>query len=81
MLARHGFGAQLLACVTDTPLYPSNQAERVHGELGELRQWHRDTALPQHAELLQKGAAAIDVLHRVPSQTSAGLGQALGCVA
>ena len=30
------------------------QTERVRGELGELHQWHRDTMLPRHAELLQK---------------------------
>lgn len=30
------------------------QTERVRGELGDLHQWHRDTMLPRHAELLQK---------------------------
>lgn len=30
------------------------QAERVRSELGDLHQWHRDTMLPRHAELLQK---------------------------
>ena len=29
------------------------QTERVREELGELHQWHRDTMLPRHAELLQ----------------------------
>ena len=29
------------------------QTERVRDELGELHQWHRDTMLPRHAELLQ----------------------------
>ncbi|PJI98656.1 hypothetical protein CLU85_3485 [Acidovorax sp. 69] len=31
-----------------------NQTERVRDELGDLHQWHRDTMLPRHAELLQK---------------------------
>lgn len=30
------------------------QAERVRSELGDLHQWHRDTMLPRHAELLQQ---------------------------
>ena len=30
------------------------QTERVRDELGNLHQWHRDTMLPRHAELLQK---------------------------
>ena len=30
------------------------QTERVRGDLGELHRWHRDTMLPQHAELLQR---------------------------
>jgi len=30
------------------------QTERVRDELGDLHQWHRDTMLPRHAELLQK---------------------------
>jgi len=30
------------------------QTERVRTELGDLHQWHRDTMLPRHAELLQK---------------------------
>jgi hypothetical protein len=30
------------------------QTERVRNELGDLHQWHRDTMLPRHAELLQK---------------------------
>ena len=28
------------------------QTERVRDELGNLHQWHRDTMLPRHAELL-----------------------------
>lgn len=30
------------------------QTEHVRSELGDLHQWHRDTMLPRHAELLQK---------------------------
>ena len=30
------------------------QTDRVRDELGDLHQWHRDTMLPRHAELLQK---------------------------
>ncbi len=30
------------------------QTERVRDELGDLHQWHRDTMLPRHAELLQQ---------------------------
>lgn len=30
------------------------QTARVRDELGDLHQWHRDTMLPRHAELLQK---------------------------
>ncbi|CAN7280049.1 DUF6279 family lipoprotein [Acidovorax sp. LjRoot129] len=30
------------------------QAERVRDELDDLHQWHRDTMLPQHAQVLQK---------------------------
>ena len=30
------------------------QSVRVRDELGDLHQWHRDTMLPVHAELLQK---------------------------
>ena len=40
------------------------QTERVREELGELHQWHRDTMLPRHAELLQ--AVTIAVVGEVP---------------
>lgn len=42
------------------------QAERVRGELDSLHQWHRDTMLPRHAELLQK------VQQQLPSPVSPG---------
>ena len=35
------------------------QTERVRDELSELHQWHRDTMLPRHAELLQKVQAQL----------------------
>jgi len=42
------------------------QTERVRDELGDLHQWHRDTMLPRHAELLQK------VQQQLPSAISPG---------
>ena len=41
------------------------QAEKVRSELGDLHQWHRDTMLPRHAELLQK------VRQQLPSEITA----------
>lgn len=41
------------------------QTERVRAELGDLHQWHRDTMLPRHAELLQK------VQQQLPSDITA----------
>lgn len=42
------------------------QAERVRSELEDLHQWHRETMLPRHAELLQ------DVQRQLASDVSAG---------
>ena len=42
------------------------QTERVRDEPGDLHQWHRDTMLPRHAELLQK------VQQQLPSAISPG---------
>ena len=45
------------------------QTEHVRTELGDLHQWHRDTMLPRHAELLQK----------VQQQLPAPISPALAC--